>query len=344
MKVAFVSNPFSNLFRGGAEVQLDNTMMALERLGVVVDMISYERTRSLDSYDLVHFFRVEQSYKTLAEYLKKIGLPYVVSPIIFPDNYLRNIYYKIGALSSNTSLGRVLVIGEKISFLRDASVLYPNTNSEAEIIRKLCPKVPIELIPNCAEDIFYQTNHISTDLFYHHVPDLRQPFVLNVARIEPRKNQLRLIKACNKIGIPLVIIGSVRDQEYWNNCKSEAKIQLIHLDQVTDKKFLISAYKACSVFALPSTMETPGLVAMEAALQGSKIAITNRGGTIEYFQGRASFLNPFSVTSIFNALKYQLNSGRGSELDGLPKFCSYSDVARKYVESYARLQKSCYLS
>jgi glycosyltransferase involved in cell wall biosynthesis len=338
MKVAFVTNPFSNLFRGGAEVQLDNTMAALEKQGVIVDMISYERTNSLDSYDLVHFFRVEQSYKTLSDYLKQIGLPYVVSPIIFPDNYWRNIYYKIGAISTNMGLGRALVIGEKISFLRDASVLYPNTASEASVIRKLCPSVPIELIPNCAEDAFYESNHISTDLFYRQFPDLSGPFVLNVARIEPRKNQLRLIKACNKIGLPLVIIGSVRSQDYWAKCKSEARTRLIHLDHVSDRNFLIAAYKACSVFALPSTMETPGLVAMEAALQGCGIAITNRGGTIEYFRGRASFLNPFSVSSISSALLCELNTGR-PKLEGLPEFLSYSDIARKYVESYAQLLK-----
>jgi glycosyltransferase involved in cell wall biosynthesis len=339
MKVAFVCNPFSNLFRGGAEVQLDNTMMALEKQGVIVDLISYERTRSLESYDLVHFFRVEQSYKTLSDYLNQVGLPYVVSPIMFPDNYLRNIYYKIGAIASNTGLGRPLVIGEKVSFLRDASVLYPNTVSEASVLRKLCPRVSIELVPNCAEDIFYESTHISTELFYRQVQDMNMPFVLNVARIEPRKNQLRLIKACNEIGIPLVLIGSIRNQEYWSKCKSEAKIKLIHLDQVTDKNFLISAYKACSVFALPSTMETPGLVAMEAALQGCAIAITNRGGTLEYFQGKASFLNPFSVSSIIEALLNELKSVRQSNSSNIPPFLSYSDIAGKYIESYAKLLK-----
>ena len=53
-----------------------------------------------------------------------------------------------------------------------------------------------------------------------------------------------------------------------------------------------SAYAAAEALVLPSFLETPGLVALEAAAAGiPRLVITNAGCTKEYF-GNLAYPNP----------------------------------------------------
>ena len=77
---------------------------------------------------------------------------------------------------------------------------------------------------------------------------------------------------------------------------------------------LASAYAACNVFALPSTFETPGIAALEAALAGAKIVITPHGGTRDYFNNMAEYVNPYSVESIRAGIVASLESKKSNTL------------------------------
>ena len=59
-----------------------------------------------------------------------------------------------------------------------------------------------------------------------------------------------------------------------------------------DSSLLASAYAACEVFTLTSWFETPGLCALEAALAGAKLVITDGGCTREYFKDMAIYAKP----------------------------------------------------
>jgi len=65
---------------------------------------------------------------------------------------------------------------------------------------------------------------------------------------------------------------------------------------------LAGAYAACRVFALPSTEETPGISALEAAAAGAKILITRRGGAQEYLGGFAEYVDWHSQADITEKL------------------------------------------
>ena len=65
---------------------------------------------------------------------------------------------------------------------------------------------------------------------------------------------------------------------------------------------LRSAYAACEVFCLPSTLETPGLAALEAAAAGARLIITGEGSTREYFGEDALYVNGSNVDEIAAAL------------------------------------------
>ena len=59
-----------------------------------------------------------------------------------------------------------------------------------------------------------------------------------------------------------------------------------------DDPILESAYAAARVLALPSWFETPGLVALEAALAGTAVVVTPHGCTREYFGDRVGYARP----------------------------------------------------
>ena len=80
---------------------------------------------------------------------------------------------------------------------------------------------------------------------------------------------------------------------------------------------LRSAYAACELFALPSTLETPGLAALEAAAQGVKIIITEVGATKEYFGENVCYIrNPIDPDEIAERIHQaiELNSLENSKL------------------------------
>jgi glycosyltransferase involved in cell wall biosynthesis len=139
--------------------------------------------------------------------------------------------------------------------------------------------------------------------------------------------------------IKLVLIGNIRDQNYFLECIKEGGTQLRYIGFLEhDSKLLKSAYSACKVFCLPSTLETPGLAALEAYAIGVPIAITAEGSTSEYFGNFVEYLNPTNVDSIFTAVNRLVSSE--NSFDGLrSKAPLWRDEVNKLKNLYANLIK-----
>jgi glycosyltransferase involved in cell wall biosynthesis len=137
-------------------------------------------------------------------------------------------------------------------------------------------------------------------------------FILNVGNIEPRKNQLALVRAMKSFPeLKLVLIGHQRDPEYAKACFAEGGDQLIYTGTLAhDSPLLRSAYSACEAFVLPSTLETPGLAALEAHAAGARIAVTKVGSTEEYFAEHVAYLDPSDVDSIAQSIRDALTHKR----------------------------------
>ena len=59
-----------------------------------------------------------------------------------------------------------------------------------------------------------------------------------------------------------------------------------------------SAYRACEVFVLPSLLETPGLAALEAAAQGARVVITEVGARANTLGRWPTYVDPASASSL----------------------------------------------
>lgn len=350
-RILFVVGPGEFNVQAGGEVQLIKTMEYLKQLGITVDIFSPYLT-DISNYDIMHIFGPSAfpmwSYQ-LAQKAKRHNLKVVVSSIFWLTSYNNKMLLylvKKGFLSKALFGFSALIPLSGLTYLKrlfdECDAILPNTTEEKEMILKffgLNPKTrQFFVIPNGVDKAFKDG---SKTLFYkkYGVKD----FILFVGRIEQRKNVLQLIREFEKadLNTNLVLIGSRPNLEYYLECKKVASKKVIFLDPFPHNSNLLkSAYKCCDTLVLPSNVETPGLVALEAGIAGAKIAITEIGGTKEYFGDNAIYINPFRPTSIRDAL---IKSKKLEKSDALKKRIiknfTWEKVAKKTLEAYIKILK-----
>jgi glycosyltransferase involved in cell wall biosynthesis len=92
-------------------------------------------------------------------------------------------------------------------------------------------------------------------------------FALCVGRIEPRKNQLRLVQALRSSKIPVVMVGRRMNAKFFEAVKQAMKSSDVIIEE-TNQEQLKRIYAAARVHVLPSIYETPGLASLEAVQWG----------------------------------------------------------------------------
>lgn len=331
---------------GGGEIQFLKTADHLRKLGVNVETVPVSQ-RGLPR--LVHFFGSQGIlFNEFARALKyNYRIPYVVSPIFFssPRKTIHRLYISLSRLLIMYGLERLIPRPgfRNLPFLfKNADLLLPNTRAEADMIKRFFPFITeekIQIIPNGVDEQFAET---TPDLFREYY-NINYDFVLNVARLEPRKNQLSLIKALEGTGLKLIIIGNqFVVPEYTKLCFMEDKKNVLFINELShNDPLLASAYAAAKVFVLPSSAETPGISALEAALAGSCVVVTQRGGAQEYLQKFARYVNPNSIEDIKNKVlsAWEDNLDKQKQKLYILSNFSWPRVAKLTLEAYQTVLK-----
>lgn len=294
MKILINTYQAAFITPGGGEVQLMKTYQALKNIGVDVELFDQWGSQ-LSKCDLVHYFSVFGGSLYFCQLVKNAGKKLAVSPVIWLD-YMDK--YPIGEIKAILDL---------------ADVIMPNSQMEADmLVNKLdLPKNKFVPVYNAVEsEVFF---NIDKTLFKNKYGF--DKYILNVANIEPRKNQITLIDAMQNINIPLVIIGHIRDKEYFAECQKHIGYASVHFIEPFQHNSpeLLSAYAGAELFALPSTLETPGLAALEAAAAGcKKLVITGIGSTREYFKESVSYIDDIMNKSELEKIINSKLSDQGS--------------------------------
>ena len=161
---------------------------------------------------------------------------------------------------------------------------------------------------SCAP-IFYETK---TEIEKQKVSikyDLPKKFILNVSSFHPRKNQLQLIKAFEKIKDKVeekvVLVGnSGKMFSTLQNFIAEKNLQndVLLLTTVTHED-LPALYQLSSVFVYPSILEGFGIPILEALFSKTPV-ITSLGGCMEEAGGKNSL---YIITFIFQGKQCKYN-------------------------------------
>ncbi len=149
-----------------------------------------------------------------------------------------------------------------------------------------------------------------------HLSRLKQPYILFVGTIEPRKNLARLLDAYRMLpmhlrqSFQLVIAGGTG----WGQVGIEKRIEDCDLvDRVlltgyVSTPVLVNLYRHAYCLAMPSLYEGFGLPIVEAQAYGVPILTSNTASMPEVAGEAGVLVNPFDVNSIFHGLKTLLEN------------------------------------
>ncbi len=362
MKVLMQSR--ASLFRisGGDTIQILKTKEYLEKLGVEVD-ISLEIEPELKKYDIVHlfhFFRIHETYFQ-ARNAKKQGKKVVLTPIyvsrkirnyfeknadlgyikylnkILSEEYRERIkggwHYFIDKEKNKASLllffkGYKILQKETLSYI---DLLLPNSYAEMEMLHEDFPgEYKYKVIPNAIDkDLF----SLEIEWNKYNIPD---DCVLCVARIEPRKNQLAVVKACKELGLRLVLVGSPVPNRisYYNKIRRCSKSDVIIMDSLPHNE-LIYIYAYGKVHVLASWFESPGLSSLEAGAMNCNIVVSDQAIIKEYFKDYAYYCKPESIALIKKAIAEAYQAERNISLSKyIKEQYTWDRVSQATLEAY----------
>lgn len=131
---------------------------------------------------------------------------------------------------------------------------------------------------------------------------IKLPFILAVGKIEPRKNNARLITAFTNLNMPqwsLVFVG----HQGWGTDPNTGKNNSVHFTGFVPDEDLHALYDLCTFFAFPSLWEGFGHPVIEAMKHGKAVVTSNVESLSEIAGTSALLCDPKSTTSIQGALR-----------------------------------------
>lgn len=282
MRVGILSYPMLFQRDGGLQVQVRETIAALNRIGSVASrplqaqLVDPNRER-LDTFDLIHVFSAINGNYRVVEAASEMGVPVVLSPLLSPGwdrasgfraRVADRLAGRLTAWNVQTSYAqtkRALQLAKLVIALGEAE-------REAIVSGFLVDPVKIHVFPNGISKHFFTSR---PELFRHRT-GITGPFVLMVGSVNPYKNQLGLVQALANMNLPVVLIGRVarQDQVYLDTVLRSPWVRWLGALEHNDP-LLASAYRAASVVALPSHGEVFPLAVLESLAAGTPVVMTD---------------------------------------------------------------------
>lgn len=366
MKVLMQCRKNFYTLQGGDTIQLLKTKSELEKLGVIVD-ISLEYEPDLSNYDIVHLSNLTRIQETYIQTINAVSQkkPIVLSTIFWPmDEFEKkgqigirkfinscidiDTEEKIKALAryikdknsrdkSTKNIWKIGYSNMQKYVLRHVDYYLPNSQMEMDA---LCKHFSFKtgqyiVVPNAIDaNIAKKQLEAPDDLSYSKYKDA----IICVGRIEPRKNQLALVKALKNTKYELVLVGTVSNNQkkYFAEISKYIKQnpRFTYISQIGNEE-LYKLYKVCKVSVLPSWLDTPGLVSLEAAAMGCNLAVSEKGSTREYFGDLAEYCLPDDLDGIRMAVDKAYSKEKDNKLQNkVFKNYTWEIAAKKTLKAY----------
>ena len=295
MNIAYIMYPGACYMGAGdgSKMQAEIWIEELERKGHHVTRINSWGHYDWKSFDIVHVFGFGLWNYDMIHWGSGLNPNFVFSPII--DTNTPMWKYR---LATHFGYDRLRLFSQNYALRKlknDIKLFLARTEYEANYLREGygISNDKIAIVP-----LSYRETNYNSDI-------QKEPFCLFAGTMtQPRKNVPRLIEAAKKYGFQLKLVGNTGNDNSKKNLISiignANNIEVLGFVSDEELSFL---YNRAKVFALPSLNEGVGLVALEAAMHGCNIVITNLGGPKEYYpSGMAQLVDPYNTDDIGQAI------------------------------------------
>lgn len=365
MKVAFCNRPSWDAPLGGDGVQMLKTKEALERrYDIKIDIVTDAKAITSE-YDIVHIFNFVTLRETKSFFDRAIELKIpIASSCIFGDytyacTSLMSFFigtnfsgllpriFRFGVHAAAFCLNYPKLFTRKFKnmyryFCENSGVILPNSIEEGNLLQQFVGRLDIgskiKVVYN-GVDYSNRTDYMQKHLFFAKYK-LPENYILEVARIEPVKNQINLVYALkDHKDIPIVFVGKIQDVKYFKKIKklADRRGNVYFVDAVPHDE-IANFYKYARLHVLLSLRESPGLVSLEALANDCPIVVANsKYAPVEtYFPSQPYVVDPLDMKDIRNTI-LQAHKERRLVKDDMKSF-TWDTAAKQTYEGYCRLQ------
>lgn len=194
-----------------------------------------------------------------------------------------------------------------------ARILTPSEFSRRCIVKAYgVDESKVIVVPNGVSPVFRPVHRDAAAHWVERRYNISGPFVLTVGDLQPRKNQVRLIRAFEELlraypSLPhrLVMVG----KETWHGSevrRAAARSPVadrLHFTGWASDEDLRYFYGACDLFVFPSLYEGFGIPIIEAMACARAVACSNTSAMPEVANAAAILFDPRSVAEITRAMR-----------------------------------------
>jgi glycosyltransferase involved in cell wall biosynthesis len=296
---------------GGHKTQIVNSVQSLKAIGVDA-RIEYGLNPQFSKNSIVHIYAGDELSITK---IKLAGAKIVISPIYWPeyinDTYANGFHRLFVKCKSYLSVIKRLLtkrtspelscfsLGLKYARMSRmysmADLIVPNSTLEDNAIKN-------DL--SISTSTFVVPLGVDRTVFYNTTKNRSDDLVAYVGRIEPHKNQLKLVKAMQGQHYRLVLAGQLHPHhlDYCNRVLRYCTNNVSYAGS-GDVDFVRTLYNQANIHILPSWSETVGLTSLEASACGCRVIHTQNGFGREYFGETAEYCDPSSTMSIRKSIQ-----------------------------------------
>lgn len=307
MRIAIDISPLSTGHSiRGVGFYLTNLKRALEKYFSSNSYTYFTQTKNVSKdADIIHYPYFDPFFLTLPLFKNKKTIITVhdLTPLVLPDLFPVGIKGKLKWL-----LQRKL--------LRSADAIITDSSSSKKDIARIADieENKIHVVYLAAGEEFGKITDKQILEKTRKKYSLPKKFALYVGDVTANKNLPRLIKACLRANVALVMVGKALANENfdknnpWN--KDLVEVQdlakqnkaIIRLGFVPDED-LVALYNLATVFIMPSLYEGFGLPVVEAMQSGCPVVSSHEGSLKEVVGEAGYIIDPYSIEDMSKAVK-----------------------------------------